>query len=173
MVLTDVERKARREEGRRRELEEMSIAKRVQRKLTNGRPPASELKTPTAAVIAAKTLFRELETRISDEACGTALKPRMFAVSVGYVSPDLSVLGFTPVLMGYAPAISPGEEASIERTLAGNIPIGLLFGILDDDEQFLMGVRPFMATKQTDAWLSELILPVRSEFDIEALQRSK
>lgn len=171
MVLSEFEQKARREDGRRRELDEMDLAKRVRRKLTNGRPPASELKTPTAALIAAKTLFRELETRISDEACGTALKPRTFAVAVGYVSPDLSVLGFTPVLMGYTPAVSPGEEASIERALAGNIPVGLLFGILDDDEEFVMGVRPFIATKQTDAWLSELTIAVCSEFELERLER--
>ncbi len=173
MALTEVERKARREEGRRRELEGLSLAKRVQRDLTNGRPPASELKTPTGALIAARTLFRNLETRIGDEACGTALKPRMFAVSIGYVSPDLSVLGFTPVLMGYAPSISPAEEASTERMLAGNIPIGLLFGILDDDKKFLMGVRPFMATKQTDEWLSGLVPAVQSEFGLTALIRSK
>jgi hypothetical protein len=169
MVLTEAERNARRQAG----VNAMTVVERIRRDLMGGRPPASELKTSTSALIAAKTLFRELGMRISGEACGMALTPRMFAVSVGYVSPDLSVLGFTPVLMGYTPTIGPGEEASIERTLTGNVPIGLLFGILDDDKKFLMGVRPFMATKQTDAWLSELTLPVRSEFDITALIRSK
>jgi hypothetical protein len=103
-------------------------------------------------------VHREIEMRIADETHGT--RPRAadhIGVSVGYVTPDLSVLGFTPL---YA----PGEEDRIERTLSGNIALGLVFGITDG-EGIVMGVRPFHATKQTDDWLSELLTPVRLEIE--------
>ena len=164
MVLSDSERKERREAGRQRDLEEMSVAKRVQRKLTNGRPPASELKTPNAALTAARTLHREIGIRIEDETYGQ--RPGAddyFGVVIGYVSPDLSVLGFTSL---YA----PGEEDRIQRMLSGNIPIGLLFGIADGNE-IVMGNRPFLVMKQTEAWLSELSGIVRSELVIDRMEK--
>jgi len=165
MPMTEAERKAKREEGRRRELDEMTVAKRVQRRLTNGRPAVSELKTPNAALTAARVLHREIAEGIADETHG--LRPgaaEYFAVVVGYVSPDLSVLGFTP----------PYETGAdkIERTLSGNIALGLIFGIADGAE-ILMGVRPFLATKQSSAWLSELIAPVQSEFESERKERPR
>lgn len=170
MTLSEAERKERRETGRQRELSEMSVARRVQRDLTNGRPPASEFKTPTGALIAAKTLCRKIEMQIADETHGTGLKPRSFAVSIGFVSPDLSVLGFTPLLVGYSPAFDSADEARIERALAGEIAIGLVFGI-EDGEEILMGARPFIVMKQTDAWLEELIVHVRSEIELDSLER--
>jgi hypothetical protein len=41
-----------------------------------------------------------------------------------------------------------------------------LFGLADaeadsEDERILVGARPFLTTKQTDFWLSELLEPVR------------
>ena len=167
MVLSEAERKERREAGRQRELEEMSVAKKVHRQLTNGRPPASEFRTPIAALTAAKTLHREIRTRIEEETHGT--RPRAgagdyFAVTVAYVTPDLSALGFTPLY-------SEGEQDRIERTLSGNIAIGLVFGIADGKREILTGARPFFVTKQTDSWLEELIVPVRSEFELDRLER--
>jgi hypothetical protein len=164
MVISVKERKERREVGRQKELDEMSVAKKVQRNLTNGRPPASELKTPNAALTAARTLHREIGMRIADETHGT--RPRAtdyFAVAVGYVTPDLSVLGFSPL---YA----AGEEDRIERALTGNIALGLVFGIADGSE-VVMGARPFLVTKQTEAWLSELMMVVKSEIELDRMER--
>jgi len=164
MVLSGNESKERREAGRKKELDEMSVAKKVQRKLTNGRPPASELKTSNAALTAARTLDREIRTRIEDETYGQ--RPRAddyFGVAVGYVTPDLSVLGLTPI---YA----PGEEDRIERALTGNIAIGLVFGIADGSE-IVMGTRPFLVMKQSEAWLSELTRPVQTELELDRLER--
>jgi hypothetical protein len=163
MVLSVAERKARRDAGVRRANQAMTTAQKVHRALINGRPPASELKTPNAALTAAKTLYREIEMRIADETHGTRPRPGDFAVCVGYVSPDLSVLGFTPL---YA----PGEEDRIVGFLSGNIAIGLLFGIADG-EKILVGARPFLVTKQTDSWLSELMWPVQSEFELDRSER--
>jgi len=102
--------------------------------------------------------------RIADETNGT--RPRAadyFGVSVGYVTPDLSVLGFTPI---YA----PGEEASIERMLSGNIALGLVFGIADGKE-ILIGTRPFLVTKQTETWLSDLATILKTEFESDRIER--
>jgi hypothetical protein len=156
--------KERREAGRQKELAEMSVAKKVQRNLTNGRPPASELKTPNAAVTAARTLHREIGGRIGDETYGQRPGPGdYFAVSIAYVTPDLSVLGFTPF---YA----PGAEDRIERALTGNIAIGLVFGIAEGSE-IVTGTRPFLVTKQSEAWLSELIPAIQSEMSTDRLER--
>lgn len=167
--MTDEQRKARREDGRRRSLGEMSVARRVQRGLMNGRPPASELRTPHAALVAAKTLHSEIKTRIEDETHGQ--RPRAgdyFAVAIAYVAPDLSLYGFSPVLAGIMPISNPEDEARIERALTGNVAIGLIFGIADGEE-IVMGARPFLATKQADAWLSELMIAVKSEFEIDRM----
>jgi hypothetical protein len=161
MVLTVKER---REAGRKRELEEMTVAKRVLRQLTNGRPPASELRTPVAAVSAARTLHRDIQKRIEEATNGTRTRAReYFAVTVAYVTPDLSALGFTSLY----------EEAGqdrMERMLTGNIPIGLLFGIADGKE-ILVGARPFIVTKQTDDWLKELAIAAHSELEIDRAER--
>jgi hypothetical protein len=162
MAITVEEGKARRRAG----VEAMTVAEKIRRDLTGGRPPESELKTPTAALIAAKTLLRKIETRIADETHGTGLKPQSFAVSVGFASPDLSVIGFTPLLIGCSPALDSHDEARIERALAGNIALGLIFGIADG-EKILVGTRPFLVTKQTDALLSELTRVVQREFDLD------
>jgi hypothetical protein len=62
--------------------------------------------------------------------------------------------------------------------LDGNIMTGLVFGIFDREaeaeeaaaeDQIVMGIRPFMAMKQTETWLGELILAVR--FQIEDATR--
>ncbi len=165
MALTDEEGKARRRAG----VAAMTGAERIRRDLTGGRPPESELKTPTGALIAAKTLCRKIETRIADETHGTGLKPESFAVAVGYVSPDLSVIGNTPLLIGYSPEFSPQDEARIERALAGNIALGLIFGIADG-EKILVGTRPFLVTKQTDSLLSELTRVAQNEFDLDGFR---
>jgi hypothetical protein len=166
MVLSETESKARREAGRQKELEGMSVAKKVQRNLTNGRPPVSELRTPNAAVTAARTWQSRIKDEIERETHGQ--RPRAadyFAVAVAYVTPDLSALGFTPL---YA----AGEEDRIERHLTGNVAIGLVWGVADDaHSEIFMGARPFIVTKQTEAWLSELIPAIQSEMDTDRLER--
>lgn len=165
MPMTDAERKGKREEGRRRELDEMTVAKRVLRGQTNGRPAVSELKTPNAALTAARVLHDEIAKEIADETHG--VRPGTadyFAVVVAYAPPDLSVLAFTP-------SYETGAD-KIERWLSGNIPLGLIFGIADGEE-ILMGIRPFLATKQSSGWLSELKAPVQSEFESERKERPR
>jgi len=169
MALSVKERKEHREAGRQRELDQMSVAKRVVRRYTNGRPPASEFRSPLAAVAAARTFQHELEMALADETHGTRPRRGDIAVAVGYVSPDLSLLGFTPLF-------APGEEAKIERALTGNIPLGLIFGVAERPAakgggEIEMGARPFHSTKQTESWLAELALSVKSEFEIDRLER--
>jgi len=152
MVLSQDEGKARRREG----MDRMPVADRVRMELSGGRPPASELKTPLAAVTAARTLHRELETRM--KAGGIDPKPGDWAVSIGYVTADLSALGFTRLFV-------PGEESGLIAMLDGHIMLGLIFGMKRGDGAIVMGTRPFLATKQTDAWLSELLTPVQLEME--------
>jgi hypothetical protein len=111
------------------------------------------------AVTAARTLYADIDRKLTAE----YLKPgaRELGVSIGYVSPDLSVIGFTPLFV-------PGSEAALLAILDGNIMLGLIFGMVDkdakdEDERIVLGIRPFHTTKQTEAWLSELIPIVRAE----------
>jgi hypothetical protein len=176
MVLTEVEKKARREAGRRKELESMSPAKQVQRSLTGGRPPLSELRTPNAARTAARTLQREIRSRFEAETNGT--RPRAasdyFGVTVAYVSADLSVLGITPI---YSPLYAEDETAAdkelgdqIERALTGNIALGLIFGIANG-EDILVGTRLFLVTKQSEGWLDELTLAAQGEMSLDKQEK--
>ena len=153
------EGKARRRAG----VEAMSAAQKIRRDLTGGRPPASELKTPLSAVTAARILHKELESRMTAE--GMKPKPGDWAVSVGYVTSDLSVVGFTRL---YA----QGKEARLMETLTGHIALGLVFGIVDQ-KGIVTGIRAFLATKQTEAWLSELLTPVRLEMEDDLQQRKR
>jgi hypothetical protein len=154
MVLTVKERKARRQAG----MDAMTEVKKIRRDLTGGRPPAGEMKTPTGAVTAARILYRELESRLR------GLKPKSgdWGVSVGYVSADLSVLGFSPLYV-------PGDESELMKHLSGHVMLGLIFGMVDkdakgEDDRFVMGTRPFFITTQTETWLDELVPLVRLEF---------
>jgi hypothetical protein len=160
MVISADEGKARRLAGMKRANLEMTLVEKIHRALINGRPPASELKTPLAAVTAARVLHRELESRMVAE--GLKPRPGDYAVSVGYVSADLSVLGFTPLFV-------PGEEPKLLTMLDGQIMLGLIFGMVDrqaEGEHVVMGARAFLTTKQTDGWLSELFTPVRTEMEL-------
>jgi hypothetical protein len=159
MVISTEEGKARRIAGMKRANLEMTVVQKIQRALVNGRPPASELKTPLAAVTAARVLHRELESRLTAE--GLKPTPGDWAVSIGYVTTDLSVLGFT---LPYV----PGEEAGLMARLDGHIMLGLVFGIVDPEaeSEIVMGARPFLSTKQTEVWLSELLTPVRTEMEL-------
>jgi hypothetical protein len=142
--------------------ENMTPAQKIRRDLTGGRPPAGELKTPTGAVTAARILHRELETRMSAE----GLKPKTgdWCVSIGYVSADLSVLGFSPLF-------APGEEAELMKYLSGHVMLGLIFGMVDKEakeskdeiDRIVTGTRPFFVTTQTEDWLDELVTPVSLE----------
>jgi hypothetical protein len=123
---------------------------RIHRALTTGRPPVSEMKSPTAAIGAARSLIRSLEREMDKEGLDkTSVK---YGVAIAYVSPDLTALGYTSLW---------GEDSqdAMLGTLAGNVPLGLLFGISEtaDLERVLVGARPFLNTKQTDEWLSELV----------------
>jgi hypothetical protein len=149
----------------------MTFARKIHRALVNGRPPASEFKTPMAAVSAARVLYTDLERKLTAE----GLKPLYgdLGVSIGYVSPDLSVIGFTAL---YA----PGSEDAIMQTLNGNIMLGLVFGIVDPqadpddaDARYVMGNRPFVSMKQIEGWLSELEQVVRLEMEDEIQQRDR
>lgn len=147
---------------------EASYAMKARRALMNGRPPASELKTPSAALSVARTWLREIEVRIQDETNGQRPNSKdYFAVALCYVTPDLSALGFTPLLVPNSPK---EQEDRVERMLTGNIAVGLLFGIADGSEM-LMGSRAFLATRQTDAWLEELTRAVRSEMELDRIER--
>lgn len=146
-----------------RAAQELTEVQKIHRMLMNGRPPAGELKTVTAAVSAARTLYKELESRMT--AVGLKPKPGKWAVSIGYISPDLSVLGFSSL---YA----PNEDASMMTLLlTGQIMLGLVFGMVDKEakakeDRFVMGTRPFFVLKpQTESWLSELIPVVRLEIE--------
>lgn len=156
MVLTEAERNARRQAG----VDAMTEVAKIRRDLTGGRP-VSELKTPLAAVTAARTLHRELESRMT--AAELNPQPGDWAVSIGYVSPDLSVLGFTRLF-------TPGGEAGLMEMLTGHIMLGLVFGMVDKEakdeaDPFVTGMRPFLTTKQTETWLSELVHGVRLELE--------
>jgi hypothetical protein len=158
-TLTVEERKARRLAGMKRANEELTAVQKIYRALVGHRPPVGELKTPTAAVTAARILYRELETRM------TKPKPGDWGVSIGYVSPDLSVLGFTH-LFAPATADAPGNEAKLMKHLDGQIMLGLIFGMRDREaKDVVMGTRPFFLTKQSETWLEELAPQVRFEIE--------
>lgn len=151
MAMTTDEKKARRLEG----MQQMTAVKRIHRSLVNGRPPASELKTPLAAIKAARTLHLELEKRMYAD----SLKPRPgdWGVGIAYISTDISVLGVTPMF-------APDREDALMENLTGQIVLGLIFGIVDRetkdlDKRVVVGARPFLTTTQTEEWFREL-LPV-------------
>lgn len=156
MALTIDERKARRTAGMERAKSDTTAtgkAQRIHRALTTGRPPVSEMKSPTAAIGAARVLHRDLKRKMAEEGLDkTSVK---YGVAIAYVSPDLTALGYTS-LWGED---SQSQDAML-RTLAGNVPVGLLFGIGEaaDLERVLVGARPFLNTKQAEEWLSELVL---------------
>lgn len=148
MVLTVEDGKAARRAG----VAAMTAIAKIHRDLTGGRPPVIELRTPLAAVTAARTLYRELEARMTGEGHPS---PGGWAVSVGYISPDLTLPGFTPL---YAKE----TEGRILRHLDGQVPLGLVFGLVDGDA-IITGSRPFIPAKQVEEWLRELHTPVRLE----------
>jgi hypothetical protein len=169
MVLTVEERKARRLAGMKRANQELTAVQRIYRALVNGRPPAGELKTPTAAVTAARILHKELETRMTAE-CPHKPKAGDWGVSIGYVSPDLSVLGFTHLFVPATPD-EPGNQDKLMKHLDGQIMLGLIFGMKDKeakeaDKKVVMGTRPFFLTKQSETWLEELAPQVQFEIEI-------
>jgi hypothetical protein len=157
MGLTAEEGKARRLAGMKRANLEMSTVERIYRALVNGRPPASEFKTPLAALTAARVLYRDLEARMTAE--GLSPKSGDWSVIIGYVSADLSFVGFTPPVI-------PGEDAQLMPMLNGHIMLGLIFGMKEPGGKFIVGTRPFLTMKQADAWLEELLPIVRSEMEV-------
>jgi len=167
MVLSVEESKARRLAGMQKATKAMTAARRVHRALVNGRPPASEFRTPVGAVAAARTLHREIEVRMKAE--GLEPSPADWGVSIAYVTPDLTALGATIL---YAPQ----DEAEITSYLTGKILLGTLFGIVDYDAEdvdggaaIIAGARPFISTKQADGWLAELLVHVRLALQDERL----
>jgi hypothetical protein len=145
------EREAGRSAEMKRAQQQITVVQKIHRELVNGRPLASEVRTPHAAVMAAGVLYQELQIRMITK----GLNPELgdWAVSIGYVSSDLSFYGLTDLF-------TPGEEPK-ETLLTGNIPIGLLFGMVDKeakeaDGRFVIGFRAFIATKQTATWLEGL-----------------
>lgn len=163
MAMTTEERKAARMLGMR----QMTFVRKLHRALVNGRPPASEFKTPSAAVTAARVLYSDLERKLSAE----GLKPQAgeLGVVVGYVPPDLSFLGHTLLY-------SPTSESALMECLNGHIMLGLVFGILDpeadkEEDRFAIGTRPFVDMGQVDGWLSGLVPVMQIEMEHEILDR--
>jgi len=145
MVLTVEERKARRLAGMKKAQSELSEIEKIRRMLLNGRPPVSELKTPSEAIAAAKTLHKELEVRLAG-------RKAVWVVCVVYISPDLSYVG-TSMPISPSKEGKPGNEPEITRLLTGNVMIGLVFAMQEKGGEPVNGARPFLVTKQTDAWL--------------------
>jgi hypothetical protein len=172
MTLSIEERKARREEGRVKEKQGLTRVEKIHRALVNGRPRASELKTPLAALMEARTLHRELESRMRME--GLDPKPGDCAVSIGFISTDLSVLGTTW-------PYTPEDESALMRQAEGHILLGLVFGLVnkeatDEKKQIVLGARPFLTAAQTDDWLKELFVTVRLAMEdarLDAKMRGK
>jgi len=156
--MTVEEGKAKRKAG----IQAMTPAEKIRRDLTGGRPPAGELKTPLSAVTAARILHREIESRLIAE--GVKPKPGTWGVSVGYVALDLSTLGFTSLFQPPSDGDTGNGDALLEH-LNGNIPIGLVFCILDKaaEDGVVVGTRAFFTTKQTEDWLTELVPIIRTE----------
>jgi hypothetical protein len=162
-MATTEEAKAKRKAGMDRARSEMTIVQGIRRGYVNGRPPISELRTPLAAASAARALHSELESKM----VAAKLTPgsRDLGVSVGFVTADLTVIGFTNL---YDPKNQSESVAEMVKRLDGNIAVGLVFGMADTEatdkaDRIVMGSRPFLVTKLTDAWLEELRLAVRSE----------
>jgi hypothetical protein len=150
MASTTEAKKAKREEGRKKELHELTAAQRIHRSLVNGRPPASEFKTPLGAYAAAAALYSEINRQWPADY--PELKPGELGVLIGYISPDLSVIGQTEL---YAP-----EKRADELTghLHRQIILGLVFGIKDPErDDYVIGTRAFVNTKQADEWLACLV----------------
>ncbi|MFZ3262457.1 MAG: hypothetical protein WA172_00515 [Terriglobales bacterium] len=153
MVLTETQRKERRQAGMDKAKREMSEVEKIHRLLVNGRPPSSELRTPAEAVTAARVLYREIESQMI--ARDLKPKPGEWAVAVAYVSADFSLASTQHFI--------PGKEAELLDRLTEHpaIMLGLIFGMLDkkaksENERVVKGVRAFLITKQTVGWLEEL-----------------
>jgi hypothetical protein len=164
MVMTTEERAERRLAG----MQKMTFVRKIHRSLVNGRPPASEFKTPLAAVTAARSLFTDIERKLTAE--GMKPEPGGVGVCIAYVPPDLSFIGHTVL---YA----PGRETAMLESLNGHIMLGLVFGIHDpdanDEDRFAVGARPFVSTKQVEDWLAEIIPIVALEVFDEMVDASR
>lgn len=151
MALGAEERKARRIAGMERAEQTMTSAQKIRRDMTNGRPPSSEMKSPTAAIGAARLLYRDLRYRMKAE----QLNPEhvKHGVAIVYVNPDLTALGYTALF-------AEESQDAILRQLEGKVPVGLFFGIHDPNpsEKWCVraGTRAFLNTKQTEEWFKEL-----------------
>jgi hypothetical protein len=149
MALTLEAKKAKREEGRKMELHEMTAAQRIHRSLTNGRPPASEFRTTLGAFTAAATLYDEIKRQWPADY--PELMPGELGVFIAYASTDLSLIGQTRL---YAP---DRDADTLTAQLQGRIILGLVFGIKDPErDNYVVGARPFVNTKQVDEWLVDL-----------------
>jgi len=128
--------------------ENMSAVQKIHRALRSG-PPSNELRTAAESVTSARVLFREIQNSM----LAKGLQPEQgdWAVHVAYVSTDLS-LTFTQQYV-------PGSEPDLLKHLTDQpvILIGLIFAMRDKDAQgaLVVGVKPFLDTKQTSAWLRE------------------
>lgn len=151
MVLTETERKQRRVDGMKRKTEGMTEVEKIQREFTVGRPPVSELRTPAEAVRAASLLFAELQAamkahNVADPVC---------AVKVAYVDTDFSMTS-TQVFI-------PGKESELLKFLTKQpvIMLGLVFVMLDpeadESKRHVLGMKPFLVTRQVVGWLKDLI----------------
>jgi hypothetical protein len=151
MALRAEERKARRIAGMERAEQTMTSAQRIRRDMTNGRPPSSEMRSPTAAVGAARLTYRDLRSRMKAEGFNPELVKH--GVVIVYVNPDLTALGYTA-------RFSEKSQDALLRELEGKVPVGLFFGIHDPDPsdkwRVRAGTRAFLNTKQTEEWFKEL-----------------
>jgi hypothetical protein len=136
---------SRREEKRQAGVDAMSNAAKIHAELAGGRPPASELKTASEAITAAGMLHRELQRRIA------AHEELKGAVVIAYVDAGLTTAYTQPYISG--------KEADLREFFTTHpvIMLGLQFVIEDTKaERRLVGVKPFLVTKQVIGWMRDL-----------------
>ena len=107
----------------------------------------SEMKSPMAAIGAARILSGGLKRKMTEEGLNPAAVKH--GVAIAFIEPDLSALSYE--------LFREESQDAILKTLHGRVPIGLLFGIQDSDKpEVHIGTRPFLNTAQAEGWLSEL-----------------
>jgi hypothetical protein len=148
MVLTEAERKERRQAG----MAAKSKAERIGQAFTSGKPPLPELRTPAEAVRAASVLLTGLQGTMADPKFD--LSPEDCRVHVCYID-----TGFTGV---FSHPLVKGKEAELIDYLSGQpvLMLGLLFAIRDREKDEgngeVVGVRPFLVTPRIEKWLIDL-----------------
>ena len=135
--------------------EAMTVAQQVAQRFSTGKPPASELRTPHEAMLAANVLLRGLQSAMTDGLREKNLPLQSdddVRVGICYVDTSFATLTVTRYV--------PGQETQKIAELTGQpiIIIGLTFAIVDSErpDVGIAGSKPFLDTKQVRAWLEQL-----------------